>query len=140
MHEARQTAGPMKVRRVFVEKREGFDVEGRQLKAELADFLGARYPELGELGGLRILNRYDVWGLGEGEFRRATELVFSEPQCDRVFFSGTLPLGEEDPSFGVEYLPGQYDQRSDSAEQCTELAVGIKPRIKSARFFVFKSG
>ncbi|MDR0451029.1 MAG: phosphoribosylformylglycinamidine synthase [Treponema sp.] len=128
----------MKVRRVFVEKREGFDVEARQLKAELADFLGPRYPELRDLAGLRILNRYDAWGLGEDDFRRTGDLVFSEPQCDRVFFS--LPLGEGDRYFGVEYLPGQYDQRSDSAEQCAELAVGIKPRIKSARFFIFRSG
>jgi phosphoribosylformylglycinamidine synthase len=130
----------MKLRRVFVEKREGFDVEARRLKAELADFLGARYPELAELEGLRILNRYDVQGLGEEDFRGAAALVFSEPQCDRVFFSDTLPLGRGDLSFGIEYLPGQYDQRSDSAEQCIELAAGIKPRIKSARFFVFKSG
>ncbi|MDR3191558.1 MAG: phosphoribosylformylglycinamidine synthase, partial [Treponema sp.] len=140
MREARQTARPLKVRRVFVEKREGFDGEARRLKAELADFLGARYPELADLGGLRILNRYDAWGLGEEDFRRAADLVFSEPQCDRVFFSDALPAGEGDLSFGIEYLPGQYDQRSDSAEQCTELAVGIKPRIKSARFFVFISG
>ncbi|MDR0999051.1 MAG: phosphoribosylformylglycinamidine synthase, partial [Treponema sp.] len=135
MREVRQ-----KVRRVFVEKREGFDMEARRLKAELADFLGARYPELADLGTLRILNRYDAWGLGEDDFRRAAELVFSEPQCDRVFFSDFFPLGEEYRCFGIEYLPGQYDQRSDSAEQCTELAVGIKPRIRSARFFAFNSG
>ncbi|GHV86874.1 hypothetical protein AGMMS50255_1700 [Spirochaetia bacterium] len=136
----------MEVRRVFVEKKAGFDVEARRLQSELAGFLGAGYPELAALKGLRILNRYDAVHLDEEYFRLAADLVFSEPQCDRVFFCNEVPAEKGDVFFGIEYLSGQYDQRSDSAEQCTELiadlsgGAGIKPIIKSARFFVLQPG
>ena len=126
----------MAVRRIFVEKRPGFDGEAARLRGELANFLG--YPELAGLRGLRILNRYLAEGLSDGQFRRVAALVFSEAQCDRVF--DEIPLEPGDRCFGVEYLPGQYDQRSDSAEQCAELAAGIRPRIRSARFYILKPG
>jgi phosphoribosylformylglycinamidine synthase len=126
----------MALRQVFVEKKPGFDGEAARLRGELADFLA--YPELAGLRGLRILNRYLAEGLDDGQFRRVTALVFSEPQCDRVF--DELPLDQGDCCFGVEYLPGQYDQRSDSAEQCAELAAGVRPRIRSGRFYILKPG
>ncbi|MDR0399825.1 MAG: phosphoribosylformylglycinamidine synthase, partial [Treponema sp.] len=126
----------MAVRQIFVEKKPDFDGEAARLRGELADFLGR--PELAALRGLRILNRYAVEGLGEEQFRRVAALVFSEAPCDRVF--DEIPLEPGDRCFGVEYLPGQYDQRSDSAEQCAELAAGIRPRIRSARFFILKPG
>ncbi|GHT68278.1 phosphoribosylformylglycinamidine synthase [Spirochaetia bacterium] len=136
----------MKVRRVFVEKKPGFDIEARRLQSELAGFLGARYPELSALRGLRILNRYDAVHLDEEHFKLATDMVFSEPQCDRVFFCNDVPAEKGDVFFGIEYLSGQYDQRSDSAEQCAELiadtsgGAGTKPIIKSARFFILQPG
>jgi phosphoribosylformylglycinamidine synthase len=118
-------------RRVYVEKKEGFDVEAQRLQAELADFLGAQHPCLGAVR-LRILRRYDVSGLSEEPFRRAVEMVFSEPQCDRVFYGAGFPVGKTDRFFGIEYVPGQYDQRSDSAEQCAELVLGVRPQVKTA--------
>ncbi|MDR1250665.1 MAG: phosphoribosylformylglycinamidine synthase subunit PurQ [Treponema sp.] len=147
------------VHRVFVEKKAGFDVEARRLHAELAGFLGARYPALARLGGLRIFHRYDVAGLTAEQFRLAVNLVLSEPQCDRVsgastpsantpsayppsadMSSGEMPVGPEVCFFGIEYLPGQYDQRADSAEQCIELAVGVKPMVRTARFYALEAG
>jgi phosphoribosylformylglycinamidine synthase len=134
-----------KSRRVFVEKKAGFDTEARRLQSELAGFLGVRHPALACLAGFRILHRYDAAGLDEDQFRRAVDLVLSEPQCDRVFLGPGLPAGETsagaDACFlGVEYLPGQYDQRADSAEQCIELAVGVKPVIRTARIYALSAG
>jgi phosphoribosylformylglycinamidine synthase len=126
----------MAVRQIFVEKRPGFNGEAARLQGELADFLG--YPELAALKGLRILNRYFAEGLEEGQFRRVAALVLSEAPCDWVF--DEIPLEPGDCCFGVEYLPGQYDQRSDSAEQCAELAAGLRPRIRSGRFFILTPG
>ncbi|MDR0670135.1 MAG: phosphoribosylformylglycinamidine synthase subunit PurQ [Treponema sp.] len=126
----------MAVRRIFVEKKPGFDGEAVRLREDLANFL--MFPGLAGLKGLRILNRYAAEGLNDDQFRRVTALVFSEPQCDRVF--DEIPLEPGDRCFGVEYLPGQYDQRSDSAEQCAELVAGIRPRIRSARFYILTPG
>ncbi|MDR2178323.1 MAG: hypothetical protein LBP20_09845, partial [Treponema sp.] len=130
------TEEAMAVRQVFVEKKPGFDGEAARLREDLANFLGC--PELTGLRRLRILNRYLVEGLDDGQFRRVTALVFSEPQCDHVF--DDAPLEPGDCCFGVEYLPGQYDQRSDSAEQCAELAAGVRPRIRSGRLYILKPG
>jgi phosphoribosylformylglycinamidine synthase len=128
----------MAVRQVFVEKRAGFDGEAARLWGELGRFLGGAYPELAGLASLRILNRYYVEGLDDEQFRRVTGLVLSEAPCDRVF--DRVPAEPGDLWFGIEYLPGQYDQRSDSAEQCAELAVGLRPRIRSGRIFILKPG
>jgi phosphoribosylformylglycinamidine synthase len=131
------------VQRVFVEKKAGFDIEARRLQAELADFLGVRYTALTRLAGLRVFNRYDVSGLDEEQFHLAVDLVLSEPQCDQVFLGARIPAVETPADvrfFGIEYLPGQYDQRADSAEQCIELAVGIKPVVRTARFYALEAG
>ena len=101
--------------RIFVEKREGFDVEARQMLADLRDNLG-----MTQLRALRILNRYDVEGLSASEFARARGVVFSEPNAD-VVYDETLPLEPGWQVFAMEYLPGQYDQRADSAAQCVQL-------------------
>jgi phosphoribosylformylglycinamidine synthase len=128
----------MSVRRVFVEKRQGFDIQARRIQSDLADFLGALYPEMAELGGLRVLYRYDADGLDDGQFDEAVRSVFSEPQCDSVFFDITSEAGER--VFAVEYLPGQYDQRADSAEQCIELITGVRPRVRSAILYILSPG
>ena len=130
----------MRVQRVFVEKRAGFDVEARRLRSELAGFLGMRYPELARLRGLRVLNRYDVSGLDPARFEQAVSQVFAEPQCDEVFRGDSVPLDAGDACFAVEYLPGQYNQRSDSAAQCAELVTGVKPLVRSALAYVLQPG
>ena len=96
------------IRRVHVEKKEGFNTEARRLKEELTDFLGGKYAELSELKNLRILRRYDVSDLDEEQLKQVTETVFSEPQCDRVFINEVMPPVKEnaDRFFGIQYLPG----------------------------------
>lgn len=91
--------------RIFVEKRNGFDIEARHMLADLRDNLG-----MTGLRALRFLNRYDVEGLSAEEFERARGVVFSEPNAD-VVYDETLPLDAGWQVFAMEYLPGQYDQR-----------------------------
>ncbi|MDR3168100.1 MAG: phosphoribosylformylglycinamidine synthase [Treponema sp.] len=130
----------MRVKRVYVEKKPGFDIEALRLRVELADFLGEQYPSLRGLAGLRILHRYDAAFPGDDAFEQAVQAVFSEPQCDRVFYGAAVPADKRDRYFGVEYVPGQYDQRSDSAEQCVELVTGVKPVVRTARIYILQPG
>jgi phosphoribosylformylglycinamidine synthase len=130
----------MNVRRVFIEKRQGFDIQARRLQSDLADFLGGIYPEMAKLGQLRILRRYDSGGLDEKQFDEAVQAVFSEPQCDSVFLAETIELKAGERGFAVEYLPGQYDQCADSAEQCLELITGVRPRVRSAVVYILSPG
>ncbi|MDR0596976.1 MAG: phosphoribosylformylglycinamidine synthase [Treponema sp.] len=132
-----QNSGHTPVRRVFVEKRAGFDIEARLLQSDIVSFLGARCPSLAALRRFRVLQRYDVAKLSQEQFRAAVDLVFSEPQCDAVFYDDPAPPGSA--VFGIEYIPGQYNQRSDSAEQCVELAAGIRPVVHTARIFILES-
>ena len=116
------------VKRVYVEKREGLRVEAESLKNELRDFLGVT-----ALTGLRIVNRYDAENISDGDFARAVTNVFSEPPVDEVY--DDLPAA--DARFAVEFLPGQFDQRADSAAQCVQiLCGGERPSIRSARVFL----
>ncbi|MDR2553300.1 MAG: phosphoribosylformylglycinamidine synthase [Treponema sp.] len=137
---------PVSIKRIFVEKRPGFDIEARRLREDIAGFLGSQYPSLARLEKLRIFNWYELAAdLTEEQLGQAVSLVFSEPQSGRVFYD--LPqwnCREPEVSsrriwFGVEYLPGQYDQRADSAGQCLELVLGIRPRIRCAKFYLFSS-
>jgi phosphoribosylformylglycinamidine synthase len=129
------------VRRVFIEKKKGFNMEALRLKEELAGFLGDKFPELKELRSLRILRRYDADDLEEEQFKQLTAAVFSEPQTDCVFYGTEFSAKEKNERFfGIEYLPGQYNQRADSAEQCAALVIGVKPRIRTADIYVFESG
>jgi len=116
-------------------------MEALRLKEELVGFLGEKFPELKELKGLRILRRYDADDLDEEQFKQLTQAVFSEPQADRVFYGTEFIIEEKSfRFFGIEYLPGQYNQRADSAEQCAALVTGVKPRIRTADIYVFESG
>ena len=118
------------VYRVFVEKRPGFDHEAHATLKDIRSFL--RIPQL---TGLRLLNRYDVEGLDEELFRKSIPTVFSEPQADQVY--DALPQGG-DWVLAAEYLPGQFDQRADSASQCIQLAYGCdRPLIRTAVVYVF---
>ena len=116
------------VTRVFVEKRKGFDVEANQMKADLKKNLG-----ISGIEEVRILNRYDVSGLSEEQFQAAARTIFSEPNMDSVYGEEyRLPL--EYRAFATEYLPGQYDQRADSAAQCIQLLTqGERPAVLTAK-------
>jgi phosphoribosylformylglycinamidine synthase len=125
------------IKRVYVEKKAGFALEAERLRVELAGFLG-----INSLTGLRLLCRYDVARLDDEQFQRAVALVFSEAQCDRVFYGDAaqkVPADADEQYFAVEYLPGQYDQRADSAEQCVELAIGTRPMVRSSRVYVLRA-
>ena len=99
--------------RFFVEKRPGFDIEAQGLLATLQGYL-----HITGLTGLRIFNRYDVDGLTEDNCEAAGRLIFSEPQCDELYREELPEIAGEHTIFAVEALPGQYDQRADSAAQC----------------------
>ena len=112
-----------KVIRVFVEKKAGFDIEARQLLADLRDNLG-----LNSIKDLRLLNRYDVEGVTPDEFERACGIVFSEPNVDNVYYENFNP-GDGWKMFAMEYLPGQYDQRADSCAVHTARHKGVQGRL-----------
>ena len=101
------------VYRIFVEKKPGLDNEAQALLQEARGLLGIR-----GLNKVRLLNRYDAEEISEDLFRYAVKTVFSEPQLDLV--SEAPDLGEASV-FAVEYLPGQFDQRADSAAQCIQI-------------------
>ena len=108
--------------RVFVEKKPGFDVEAQQLKADLKENLG-----FSSIEDLRLINRYDMEGLSRREFEAARGTIFSEPNVDKVY-EEKYPLPQGWRGFAMEYLPGQYDQRADSAGQCLALQAGCWSR------------
>ncbi|MCL2487783.1 MAG: phosphoribosylformylglycinamidine synthase, partial [Oscillospiraceae bacterium] len=121
--------------RVFVEKRQGFDVEAQALLADLRDNLGIK-----SIRRLRLLARYDVEGLTPPEFARAKEIVFSEPNVD-TGYEEDFPAGEGCRLLITEYLPGQFDLRADSAAQCIQLLIGGElPKVAAARVTVFEGG
>ena len=116
------------VYRVYVEKKEGQTHEADSLLREIRDFLGIH-----SLTGLRVLNRYDGENLEKALFDYAVNTVFSEPQVDNVSFR--VPQG--DVVFAVEPLPGQYDQRADSAAQCIQIiSQGNRPTVRTAKVYV----
>jgi len=117
------------VYRLYVEKKPGFDHEAHGLLEELRSFLGIK-----GLTGLRVLNRYDVENLDEEIYRRAVSGVFSEPQLDDVYEE--LPEGA-DFVLAAEYLPGQFDQRADSAAQCIQLMAQCeRPTVRTATVYM----
>ena len=117
------------VRRIYVEKKPGLRQEARGLLHELQTVVG-----ISALEDLRLLNRYDVEGLDEAAFRRAVGTVFSEPQVDDT--AAALPAGDC-IAFGVEPLPGQFDQRADSAAQCIQLMTQEeRPTVRTARIYL----
>lgn len=119
--------------RVFVEKKPGFDVEAQHIKADLVENLG-----IGAIEELRLIHRYDISGLSRQEFAAAKNVVFSEPNVDLVY-EEELPLPKDFAAFAMEYLPGQYDQRADSAAQCVQLLTqGERPRVATARVIAMK--
>ena len=117
------------VYRIFVEKKQGLDNEARALKSEIETFLGIKTVER-----VRLLNRYDAENIDGELFSYAIGTVFSEPQLDNTYseldFDGAVV-------FATEYLPGQFDQRADSAAQCIQLiSQGEKPLVASAKVYM----
>ncbi|MBQ9020811.1 MAG: phosphoribosylformylglycinamidine synthase [Eggerthellaceae bacterium] len=120
------------VSRIFVEKKSGFDVEAQQLLTELRDILG-----IDRLENLRLINRYDVEGISEELFEQCIPTVFSEPQVDISYRDITAEIEGCAAAFPVEYLPGQFDQRADSASECIQLiSQGERPTVRSAKVYV----
>ena len=116
------------VYRIYVEKKPGFDGEAQGLLHELVDLVGIQ-----NLTGLRLLNRYDVEGIDAVLFQQAVPTVFSEPPVDVTYDK----LPDAKTVFAVEYLPGQFDQRADSASECIQLlSQGERPAVRSARVYL----
>ena len=118
------------VRRIYVEKKAPYAVKAKELNDEMRDYLGIEAEQV------RVLIRYDVENVSDATFRTALTTVFSEPPVDDVY-EEEFPHKAEDFCFTVEYLPGQFDQRADSAEQCVKLLNDSEePIIKSATTYV----
>ncbi|MCQ2450336.1 MAG: phosphoribosylformylglycinamidine synthase, partial [Clostridia bacterium] len=116
------------VYRIYVEKREELANEAHALKSDATQLLGIK-----NLENVRIINRYDAENITEDLFDYAVKTVFSEPQLDVT--STELELGDA-TVFAVEYLPGQFDQRADSAAQCIQIiSQGDRPLIRSAKVY-----
>lgn len=123
----------MSVYRIYVEKKPEYAVEAKNL---LSDIKTALRPD--GLRNIRILNRYDAEGLSEEDFKLAAVNVFSEPAVDVCSYK--LPeIKENETVFAVEYLPGQFDQRADSCEQCIQiLTQGERCRVRNARVYILE--
>ncbi len=120
------------VRRIFVEKKPDFAIQAKELQSEIKSYLGIQ-----EVTGVRVLIRYDVEHISEETYRKAVATVFSEPPVDMVY-EEEFEAGNGQV-FSVEYLPGQYDQRADSAEQCVKLLnEDENPIIRSASTYVIE--
>ena len=121
------------VRRVYVEKKPDFAVQAKDLKHEIQHYLG-----IGTVTGVRVLIRYDVENISDETFEKACNGVFAEPPVDKLYLE-EFPKQEKDYIFSVEYLPGQFDQRADSAEQCIQfIKEDEKPVIQTATTYVIE--
>ena len=123
----------MAVYRIYVEKKPQFAVDGKACLSDLTVALGIKSVE-----DVRIINRYDAEQLPKENFDKAIPTVFSEPPVDEVFEQ--LPaLAADERMFAVEFLPGQFDQRADSAAQCIQmLCKGDRPVVKYAKIYILK--
>ena len=121
------------VRRVYVEKKPAYAVQAKELKHEIRSYLG-----IDNMTGVRVLIRYDVENISDEVFEAACKTVFSEPPVDQLYRE-SFEMGSEDRTFSVEYLPGQFDQRADSAVQCVRfLKEDEDPVIRSATTYVIE--
>ena len=121
----------MSVRRVYVEKKPEFAVKAMELREEISSYLG-----IDSVSNVRVLIRYDIENLSEEIYSQALVTIFSEPPVDFVY-EESFPAKADDTVFSVEYLPGQFDQRADSAEQCVKLLnENEEPVIRTATTYV----
>ena len=119
-----------KVRRVYVEKKDAYAVRAKELHAEIKSYLG-----ISAVDKVRVLIRYDIENISDDVYKRAVQTVFSEPPVDDVY-EENFEMGDG-KVFSVEFLPGQFDQRADSAEQCVKLLKeDEEPVIRTATTYV----
>ena len=121
------------VRRVYVEKKPAFAVKAKELKHEISSYLGIKTVK-----AVRVLIRYDVENISDDVFEKACRTVFAEPPVDDLYLE-KFDAAEGSRIFSVEYLPGQFDQRADSAVQCVQfLKEDAQPIIRSATTYVIE--
>jgi len=121
------------IRSVFVEKKKGFNVEAQSLLSDFKDNLG-----VAGLEDVRLVNKYIISDISEEYYNKALHTIFSEATVD-VVYQSELPMNEGEVAFGVEFLPGQYDQRADSASECLALLTAEdKAEIKCAKIVILK--
>ena len=121
------------VKRIYVKKKKGFDIEAKDLLADIQENLAIQ-----TLKNIIILNRYDVEDITEEILEQAKNTVFSEPQVDECYVE-EYPFKKEDSIFGIEFLPGQFDQRANALEECLQiLANGNRPTAKSAKIYILE--
>ena len=119
------------VKRIYVEKKSEFAIRAKELKSEIKTYLGIK-----TLTEVRVLIRYDIEHVSEDTYKKALGIVFSEPPVD-MLYEEKFKAASGDHSFSVEYLPGQFDQRADSAEQCVKLLnEKEEPIIRSATTYI----
>ena len=121
----------MSVRRIYVEKRQDYAVKAKELKDELKTYLG-----ISGIDSIRILIRYDIENISDEIYEKALVNVFSEPPVDN-YYEEKIELAKEDRVFTVEYMPGQFDQRADSAVQCIKLLESdVEVLVKNATTYI----
>ena len=122
----------MSVYRIYVEKKPAFAAQAGAIRSDIKASLGI------SLSALRLFNRYDVEGIDAKTFETASRTIFSEPPVDRTF-TQLPPLAENQRLLAVEYLPGQFDQRADSCEQCIQIMTqGERPAVRNARLYLLE--
>ena len=118
------------IRRLYVTKKGPFAQDAQRMLNDLKKNL-----LISGLTDVKIFNRYDVGGLDDAAFEAAKNMIFSEPPVDAVY--DELPAGKDDTVLAIEYLPGQYDQRADSAMQCLQmLTMNIDSAVRTAQVIV----
>lgn len=118
------------VRRIYVEKRKEYATEANEIKNNLIEQLGLN------IHSLRVIHRYDVQGISEDILQQGINTILAEPMVDDVY-DETYPRGDNESVFAIEYLPGQYDQRADSCEQCFQILTGTSStKVKCAKMIV----
>lgn len=121
------------IRSVFVEKKSGFNVEAQSLLRDFKENLGIL-----DLEDVRVVNKYLISEISEEFYKKALNTIFAELTVDKIY-EEELPINEGEIAFGVEFLPGQYDQRADSASECLALLTAKdKAEIKSAKIVILK--
>lgn len=121
------------VKRIYVEKKPGFNIEAQGLLRDIQENLGIK-----DLEDLRIINRYDISGITSEEYAQSRNIIFAEPTVDWIY-DEDLEISSQARVFAMEYLPGQYDQRADSAAQCIQiLTQKERPEIASAKVIALK--
>lgn len=123
-----------KVNRVFVEKKDGFDLESVAMQNDIRESLHI------DIGKVRVINRYDIENISESSYKKVAETILSEANLDNVYYE-EIPNITNERVFAIEYLPGQYDQRADWASMCAEIVNdGKRPNINSSKVIVIEEG